>query len=111
MPAKTSRNIRVRLANSVIEARAGLIPASDDLADEIVALMNHAAQLLRSLGSHMATPERASEQRAVREILTTLLQYCDFKYLNFRDLVASAHAEYIDESQIEPYPPIDSAND
>jgi hypothetical protein len=96
MPNRRQQNRRCRI-NLVIQARAGLIPASDDIADERRARLNHTARVIRAIKARSGTVSRVSDERAITNILADLRYYCDCTGLKFKKLDRAAHAQYLDE--------------
>ncbi|MGI9072367.1 MAG: hypothetical protein ACR2JB_13875 [Bryobacteraceae bacterium] len=87
-----------RSAALVIEARAGLIPASDHIADEIHARKDRTARIDRTVKAYAKLPACGSDYRAITDILADLRHYCDTVGLNFRELDAAAYQQYEDEA-------------
>jgi hypothetical protein len=96
MPNRRQQNKRRRL-NLVLQARAGLIPASDDIADEKRARMNHTARVIRTVKSYSGTVSRVSDDQAITNILADLRHYCDCTGLEFKKLDRVACAQYLEE--------------
>ena len=94
MPTKILQK-KVYRIDLVREARAGLIPASDDIADEKRERTNDTARLIRAAKAHVGT--RASEGQVITSILADMRHYCDFKGLKFRKIDSAAHALYLEE--------------
>jgi len=94
-------SIEARQARLVREARAGLIPASDDLMDEIRARTNYTARMVRTAKSHLRSVNRVSEEHAITDILADLRHYCDYKGLQFEQLDAAADALYLEDKADE----------
>ncbi|HEX4073856.1 MAG TPA: hypothetical protein VHX49_00515 [Candidatus Acidoferrales bacterium] len=94
--AKSKRMIEVRRARLVREARAGLIPASDDVMNEMRARTNYTARMVRTAKSHLGSVERVSEEHAITDILADLRHYCDHTGLQFKELDAAADALYLE---------------
>lgn len=99
--AMRKRIVEARRARLVREARAGLIPASDDLVDEVRARTDHAARMVRTAKSHLGSVKRVSEEHAITSILADLRHYCDFKSLQFDELDAAADALYFEDKRHE----------
>jgi len=87
----------LRHNNRVIEARAGLIPACDDVADEMHARMSARARVLQSVKSYARAVTNGSESQAVIDILTNLRHCCDCKGLKFHTLNEAANEFYLQE--------------
>ena len=81
----------------VVQARAGLIPASDEIANEIHARMERTARTCRSIKAYAKLPACGSDARAISDILTDLLHYCASMNLDFHELEAAAYQQYEDE--------------
>ena len=84
----------------VRDARAGLIPESDAVADEIRARMKIAARTLLSLAANAERPSRTSENRAIMEILADLRHYCEFKGYAYDELDTAATELYESEGNL-----------
>ncbi len=105
------RSIEERQDRLVREARAGLIPASDDLLDDVRARTNRTARMVGTAKSHLGSVKRVSEEHAIRNILADLRHYCDYKGLQFDELDAAADAIYLGDKGYEaPWmlPPVQS---
>ena len=92
----------------MVEARAGLIPASDDMADEIRARTNRTAGIIRTAKTYLGSGARVSDDLAITNILSNLRHYCDCKGLAFKTLDSAARALYLEEKAYEavwPTPP------
>lgn len=74
----------------VATARAGIIPASDDIEDEAEARLNHAAHLIRTMRRIAPYTSHANEQLVLTEILADLRYHCATKGLPFEELDAAA---------------------
>ena len=99
--AKSKRTIEGRCARLVRKARAGLIPASDDMMNEIRARTNNTARIVRMVKSHLGSIERVSEEHAITDILADLRHYCDYKGLRFKELDTAADALYLENKTDE----------
>jgi hypothetical protein len=86
-----------RHAALILEARAGLIPESDWIAEEVRSRMERTASTGRFVSSHARLSSRGSDALAIKEILADLRHYCDSKGLGFQDLDAEACEDYQDE--------------
>jgi hypothetical protein len=94
MPKSQMNN---RLSASVLDARAGLIPASDDIEDEL----NARAARIRRVVKVYARRTDGRDDLAIIDILHGLRHYCDRKALAFDELDKAAYGdyrEYVDES-------------
>jgi len=81
----------------VIEARAGLIPESDWIAEEVRARTVRTARIGRVIKSHARLLTKGSHAVAISEILADLRHHCDGKGLTFEELDAAASENYQDE--------------
>jgi hypothetical protein len=95
------RKIEARPIDPVREARAGLIPKSDDMRDEIRTRTNQTARIIRTAKAHLGSVTRVSEEQAITSILADLRHYCDCKGLAFRKLHEIAHALYLGDKADE----------
>jgi hypothetical protein len=84
--------------NPVSQARAGLIPASDDAADEKSARMNHTASVIRTVKAYSGTASRVSDDQAITNVLADLRFYCDCTGREFKKLDRVAYAQYLEEA-------------
>lgn len=82
------------------EARAGVIFESDGVADEIRARAKVAARTLLRLAANAEGPIRASENRAITEILADLRHYCCFKGVAYDKLDTAATELYESEGNL-----------
>lgn len=98
---KTGQRNKSRRNNSVIEARAGLIPASDDMVNEIRVRTNLTARMIRTVKPYLGSVARVSDDLAITSILSDLRHYCDRRNLAFRNLDAAARALYLEEKDHE----------
>jgi hypothetical protein len=92
------RQNKAQSIDLVIEARAGLIPASDDVADERRARMNRTARVVRTIKAYAGLATCGSEHQAITDILADLRHYCDCEGLAFYKLYNAACALYLEES-------------
>lgn len=90
--------VNKRQAALTLEARAGLIPESDWIAEEVRARTNRTAQVSRVVVSHAKRLTNGSVGLAITEILTDLRHYCDAKDLVFEELDAAACENHLDEA-------------
>jgi hypothetical protein len=86
-----------RRAELVREARAGLLPQSDDLVNEVRARMNRTALSARSIKTYTKLATCSSEELAISTILADLRHYCASKELSFRKLNADGYTLYVEE--------------
>ncbi len=87
----------VRRAALILEARAGLIPESDWIAEEVRLRVERTARTGRFVRSHARQLTRGSDSLAIKEILAALRHYCDRNGLAFEALDAEACEDYQDE--------------
>jgi hypothetical protein len=97
MPNRRHKSGRAR-ANCVIEARAGLIPASDHIADERRVRTACIARIIRSVKSSLGSVARVSDDLAITDILADLRHYCDHRGLAFDRLDGAAHTQYLEDA-------------
>ena len=95
---KRQKLIDRRRAELVREARAGLLPESDDLVNEVRAQMSRTARIARSIKGYTKLETCRSEELAVTTILADLRHYCASKDLSFRKLDAAGHTLYVEEA-------------
>lgn len=86
-----------RLSIVIVEARAGLLPASDDLDDEKQARMRRTSRMGRIILAYEKLGECGSQKLAVATALADLRHYCDCKNLNFDELNLSGENVYLGE--------------
>ena len=96
MPNRRQRN-KPRRVNLMIEARAGLISASDDMADEGRVRTNLTARIIRTVKPYLGSVTRVSDDLAITNILSELRHYCDCRGLAFKKLDRAACALYLEE--------------
>lgn len=84
----------------VRDARAGLIPESDSVADEIRARMKIGAGTLLSLAANAERPSGTSENRAITEIPADLRHYCDLKGYAYDELDTAETELYESEGNL-----------
>jgi hypothetical protein len=92
---------KARRIDFVREARAGLIPASDDIADERRLRTNQTARIIRIVKTHSGSVARVSDDLAITNILSDLRHYCDCRGLGFKKLDKAACALYLEEKAEE----------
>lgn len=95
--SKRKHTSQTRRIESVREARAGLIPASDDMADERRAQLNCAVRIIAAVKPCLGSLRLVSDRHAITNILADLRHYCDSKELAFSKLDAAAHTLYLQE--------------
>ena len=86
-----------RRIDLVRKARAGLIPASDDIADERRARMNHTTRVIRIVKTYTGSVSRVSDDQAITSILADLRHYCNCRGLSFKRLDRAAYALFLDD--------------
>ena len=104
MPRKKQLN-NARRAALIREARSGLIPASDDIEDELNARTAHIGRTLRT-GAKLT---RGRDDLAIIDILHDLRHYCDSKALAFDELATAAYEYYLEDAAESPWisrPPV-----
>jgi hypothetical protein len=79
------------------EARAGLIPECESMANEKRVRTNRTARIVNIAKTFLGSAARVSEEQAVTSILADLRHYCDCKNLAYRKLHTAAHALYLDD--------------
>jgi len=90
-----------RLSNSVIEARAGVIPESDHIADEISARIRRTERVIRTVNSYTKLKPCGSRERGVAAILADLRHYCDENGMGFPDVDREGDELYREEKSVE----------
>ena len=78
----------------IVEARAGVIFASDYVGAELLAVTSSVA---RALKAYAKSAKPVPDDRAITDILVDLRHYCDSKGLVFDELNAAAEEHYWDE--------------
>lgn len=96
--ANKKMSINKRQAALIREARAGLIPESDWIVEEVRARIKRTARVSRVITSHAKRLTRGSDVAAISEILADLRHYCDIKGLPFEELNTIACENYLDET-------------
>lgn len=81
----------------VIEARAGLIPASDDIENERRARVKRTARLVQTVRGYAMLAGCGSENLAITDIISDLRHYCEEKGLSFHKLNKAAYTQYLEE--------------
>lgn len=94
MPNETQPN-NARQTALVLEARAGLVPASDHLADEQRARVD---QIGRAVRTYAEAGRGGSDELAIIDILSDLRHYCDSTGLAFPKLNRAAREQYQEEA-------------
>jgi hypothetical protein len=90
MPNKKQLN-NARRAALVLEARAGVIFASDHILEELCAAT---ARIGRTVKAYAKLMNGSSDDRAIIDILVDLRHYCDNRGLAFHELDAVAAEDY-----------------
>lgn len=92
----------------VREARAGLIPASADLADEVRVRTNRTARMIRIVKTHLGSARRVSDDLAIIDVLADLRHYCDRNGLVFERLAKAAFERYLESLRSVAVRPLSS---
>jgi hypothetical protein len=92
---------KARGIDLVREARAGLIPTSDDIAAEKRARIDCAARIIRLTKPYLGSISRVSDEEAITNILADLRHYCDCKGLTIRKIRVAANALYLQDKIAE----------
>ncbi len=92
---------KARRVELVREARAGLIPASDDMEDERRVRTNLTARTIRAVKARLGSVTRVSDDLAITNILSDLRHYCDCEGLAFEKLDRAAYVLYSEEKADE----------
>lgn len=90
-----------RRIDLVRKARAGLIPESDNIANEIRARTERTARIVRTARTYLGSATRVSEEHAITDILADLRHYCDCRGLAFRKIHTAAYALYLEDKAYE----------
>ena len=91
-----SRHTKTARLRMVAAARAGIIPASDNVTDEARTRLRHAASLVRAMRRVAGTSSRASDEIVITNILADLRYYCATKGWSFKQLDLAAEADHDD---------------
>lgn len=94
-------HIEIQLSDSVMAARAGLIPDSDYVEIERAARMKRTERIVRTTKAYAKLRECGSKKTAIVAILADLRHYCDGNNMGFDDLNAEADRLYWDEADLE----------
>lgn len=89
MPRKKERKRHIRV-KAVSDARAGLIPGSDDIADEHKTRLDRVVWLIRTMRPYTGQTKRVTEDLVITDILADLRYYCACMDLPFDRLDAAA---------------------
>jgi hypothetical protein len=92
---------KARRIELVREARAGLIPVSDDVEDERRVRTNLTARMILAVKTHLGSVTRVSDDLAITNILSDLRHYCDCNGLVYKKLDGAAYALYSEEKADE----------
>jgi hypothetical protein len=87
---------KVRHAYLMVDARAGLISASDDILNERRVRTIRTARIIRTVKPYLGSVKRVSDELAIANILADLRHYCDCAGLAFGRLQKAAQALYLD---------------
>ena len=83
----------------VLDARAGLIPASDDIEDELDARVARVGRAVRVYAERNGD----RDELAIIDILHGLRHYCDRKALAFDELDRAAYGDYLEYVNESPW--------
>ena len=97
----SKRRSDTRHIEMVRQARAGLIPKSDDTADEIRARTECTANIIRVAKTYLGSVRCVSEEHAITSLLADLHHYCECKGLALRKLQTAAYAQYLKDKADE----------
>jgi hypothetical protein len=92
---------KTRRIDLVLAARAGLIPESDNIANEKRVRMNRTARIIRTAKTYLGSVAGVSDEQAITDILADLRHYCDSKGLAFRKFHTAAYALYLQDKTDE----------
>lgn len=84
--------------DSCLIARAGLIPASDDVADERRARTIRVTRMIRAARRHPGIGKSAAPEFVITDLLVDLRHYCDSCGLPFERLSEAALQSYLGEA-------------
>ena len=88
-------------ADLVREARAGLIPESDSIAEEVRFRTRHTARIICTAKNELGSAAAVSDEHAITNILADIRHYCDCKCLAFSKLHAAAYTLYMEDKAYE----------
>lgn len=94
-------HIKIQLSDSVMAARAGLIPDSDYLKIEKAARMKRTERIVRTTNAYAKLEECGSKKTAIVAILADLRHYCEGSNMRFDDLNEEADKLYWHETDVE----------
>ncbi len=97
MPNKRHLN-NARRAVLVLEARAGLIPASDAIENEQRVRMKCIGRVVKAYAKLVSARSGDWDHLAITNILADLRHYCDYKGLAFEELGAAASEQYLEDA-------------
>lgn len=93
--------LKHRRQKLISETRARLIPASDDIANEIRARTSKTTRIVAAAKSFVRLGRHASDDILMMELLTHLRRYCAWKGLVFEKLDEAASDRYSEEAAEE----------
>ncbi len=93
MPNKKQLNSACRAA-LIIEARAGLIPASENIENELLARTARIGHIVKVYAKLV----HGTDDLAITDVLTDLRHYCDRKGLAFRELDTAANEHHLEDA-------------
>jgi hypothetical protein len=82
----------------VTKAHGGIIYASEVLAEERRARINHIERVILIVKTSLGSVAHVSDDQAITDLLADLRHYCDYKGLTFRKLDADADALFEDDN-------------
>lgn len=94
---KKTQSKKARRNSLMTEARAGLIPASDDVLAEIHARLHRTAQTVRTVNVRAKRVGFGSDRGAIAAMLADLRHYCENIGMEFRELDRVANEIYEEE--------------
>jgi hypothetical protein len=92
---------KIRRSDLLLAARAGLIPESENIANEKRVRTNRTARIIRTAKTYLGSVARVSDEQAITDILADLRHYCDSRSLPFRKLHTAAYALYLQDKRDE----------
>ena len=97
MPNKRHLN-NARREFLILEARAGLIPASDAIENEQRARMKCIGRVVKTYAKLVSARSGDWDHLAITDILDDLRHYCDYKGLAFDELSPAAYEQYLEDA-------------
>jgi hypothetical protein len=97
MPNKRHLN-NARRAVFILEARAGLIPASDAIENEQRARMKCIGRVVKAYAKLVSARPCDWDHLAITDILADLRHYCDYIGLAFDELGAAAYEQCLEDA-------------